>query len=39
MHLRLKFALAAQQLGLKVETHKGTAKAFLVDHIERPTAN
>jgi uncharacterized protein (TIGR03435 family) len=28
-----------QQLGLKLETHKGTVKTLLVDHIERPTAN
>jgi uncharacterized protein (TIGR03435 family) len=28
-----------QQLGLKLETHKGTVKTFLVDHIEPPTAN
>ena len=28
-----------QQLGLKLETHKGTVKTFLVDHIEPPSAN
>jgi uncharacterized protein (TIGR03435 family) len=28
-----------QQLGLKLETHKGTVKTLLVDHIEPPTAN
>jgi len=28
-----------QQLGLKLQTHKGTVKTLLVDHIERPTAN
>jgi uncharacterized protein (TIGR03435 family) len=28
-----------QQLGLKLETHKGIVKTFLVDHIERPSAN
>jgi uncharacterized protein (TIGR03435 family) len=28
-----------QQLGLKLETHKGLIKTFLVDHIERPSAN
>jgi uncharacterized protein (TIGR03435 family) len=28
-----------QQLGLKLETHKGIVKTFLVGHIERPSAN
>jgi uncharacterized protein (TIGR03435 family) len=28
-----------QQLGLKLETHKGILKTFLVDHIEPPSAN
>jgi uncharacterized protein (TIGR03435 family) len=28
-----------QQLGLKLETKKGTAKTLRVDHIEPPTAN
>jgi uncharacterized protein (TIGR03435 family) len=28
-----------QQLGLKLETHKGMVKTLLVDHIEPPSAN
>jgi uncharacterized protein (TIGR03435 family) len=28
-----------QQLGLKLETHKGIVETFLLDHIERPSAN
>ncbi len=32
-------AALQRQLGLKLETHKGTVKTFVVDHIERPSAN
>lgn len=28
-----------QQLGLKLEAHKGTVRTLLVDHIEPPSAN
>ncbi len=28
-----------QQLGLKLETNKGTVRTLLVDHIEPPSAN
>lgn len=28
-----------QQLGLKLETHKGIVKTLVVDHIEQPSAN
>jgi uncharacterized protein (TIGR03435 family) len=28
-----------QQLGLKLESHKGPVEVYLIDHVERPSEN
>jgi uncharacterized protein (TIGR03435 family) len=33
------FSALEQQLGIKVESQKGTEDVLLIDHVERPSAN
>jgi uncharacterized protein (TIGR03435 family) len=33
------FAALQEQLGLKLETQKGSVEVFVIDHIEKPSAN
>jgi uncharacterized protein (TIGR03435 family) len=33
------FSALEQQLGLKLESQKGTEEVLVIDHVERPSAN
>jgi uncharacterized protein (TIGR03435 family) len=33
------FSALAEQLGLKIESQKGTEEVLVIDHVEKPSAN